>query len=87
MLNRCIPEIRGLAVEWRPEALYPCRGFWRIRRVQMDVMSWEATAYLKTGSKNPCWNGGCWETMTECLQSGGVHIYGFRGDTIAPGRP
>lgn len=86
MLNRCIPEMEnGTKIVWRPESIYPCRGFWRIRRKQMDVMSWEATAYhAVTGQV--MWNGGCWETMTECLKAGEVHVYGsLRMDTIAPG--
>lgn len=84
LLNRCIREIKGQKVVWRPDSIYPCTGFWRIRRVQMDVMSWTASAYPVDG-KHPIWNGGCWETMTECLKAGEVHIYGMYGDTIAPG--
>lgn len=85
MLNRCLPEYAGIPIVWKPEAMYPCRGFWRIRRVQMDVMSWEATAYRRDKPDRPVWVGGCWETMTECLKAGAVHFYGQRMDTIGPG--
>lgn len=85
LLNKCIPDINGELVVWRADALYPCRGFWRIRRVQMDVMSWTATAYRASKPTVSAWNGGCWETMTECLKAGAVHIYGRHMDTIAPG--
>lgn len=83
MLNRCIPEVYGQKVTWDESHVYPCRGFWRIRRVQMDVMSWEASARNESG--RIVWNGGCWETMTECLKAGEVHLYGQRMDTIGPG--
>lgn len=77
MLNRCIPEIYGQKVTWDETHIYPCRGFWRIRRVQMDVMSWEASARNETG--RIVWNGGCWETMTECLKAGQIHIHFMTG--------
>lgn len=85
LLNHCLTEWRGIPIICKAGALYPCRGFWRIRRVQMDVMSWEATAYRADKPDQPVWNGGCWETMTECLQAGSVHFYGQHGDMIGPG--
>jgi hypothetical protein len=82
LLNKCIPEIRGQKVEWRADSIYPCLGFWRIRRTEMDVMSWSASAYNEKGQ---CvWNGGCWETITQCLKAGQVHITGMYHDTISP---
>jgi hypothetical protein len=81
-LSRDIPTIRGQKVTWREDAIYPCTGFWRIRRAQLDVMSWTATAFNENGL---CiWNGGCWETMTECLKADKLHIYGRHFDTISP---
>lgn len=84
LLNRCIPTINGRSVVWRADSLYPCRGFWRIRRMQMDVMSWEASAYDRDRPDQCVWNGGCWETMTECLKANRIHIYGRRMDTLSP---
>lgn len=78
LLNRCIPTINGVPVVWKAESLYPCRGFWRIRRSEVDVQSWQATAYNAATGKSQ-WNGGCWETMTECLQRGAIYMHiGFR---------
>lgn len=72
LLQRDIPEYRGRKIVWKPEALYPCRGFWRIRRTEMDVQSWQATAFLADAPDRPWLTTGCWETMTECLKAGAV---------------
>lgn len=81
LLARDLPIVRNTPVIWRADHIYPCTGFWRIRRVEMDVMSWTATALDKNG--NCVWNGGCWETITECLKAGRVEL-STATDTISP---
>lgn len=85
LLNRCLPEFHGVPIIWKAEALYPCRGYWRVRRNILDVQSWQATAYRADKPDQVFWTGGCWETMTECLKTGSVQFYGHHMDTIGPG--
>lgn len=78
LLNHCIPTYRGLDVVWKGDAIFPARGIWRQKR--MDVQSW--SAYCYHGGK-PWGMFGCWESMTECIKAGKVELC-KDGETIAP---
>jgi hypothetical protein len=69
LLTAAVPEWRGRQIVWKPEAIYPCKGFWRIRRTEMDVQSWQATAFLADKPTQVWFTVGCWETITECLKA------------------
>lgn len=42
LLNESIPEHRGRAIIWSADELYPARGAWR--KKSMDVWCWQAYA-------------------------------------------
>jgi len=60
-----------LGVDCQPEDLQPAVGAWRTDR-RLDVYCWEVTTRWPD-SERPFW-AGCWETMTECVKAGKVHL-------------
>lgn len=66
LLQKSLPVVHGKEVEWRPEYIYPARGIWKHKK--MDVQSWSATC-IEKGSTRTVTNVGCWFTMTACLKS------------------
>ena len=64
-LQRDIPDIRGKAITWLPERLYPHRG-----RAHMfcDKYAWSGTP-VWSGTGNTAGLFDCWRPMTECVRA------------------
>lgn len=73
-----------LPILWRPENIYPARGWWRTSR-ESACYRWEAAAYFAGRSERAtAMMVGCWNTIGECLQANRLEITGDHPKEVYP---
>lgn len=70
MLQAELPARNGLAVIWKPENVFPAKGYWRSQRSQTDTWAWEAHGihYRDDGSEFVVYAIGSYQTITEIIK-------------------
>jgi hypothetical protein len=72
LLSKSLPEKKGMPVVWSAEEIYPARGAWR--KKSMDVWSWQA--YAQYADNSGCaYHVGSYATITELIKEKLLELY------------